>query len=285
MNWYKKAKLRWNQMEFSPEQLSRMRDLLLSGASRSSVAAEFNIGRDVLNRLIRENNWVYKSIKGQADLSTEDIQKIKDMVLQNIPYKKIGEQFGFGPMVIHNLNKKYKWRPIGDPKNLGYANIGRSPANKKEFSEEEMEVIKSLIEEGYSYKNIGSLFNVVKSVIARIAQENGWREKFVPQDLSSYEQQVIDLFNQGMGMISISKALGREITPDQAYRILRKHKLIGEEPIPVEEIGQKIRQNRWEPYGGLEGWMDYKGYGPEKRQQIYDAMHARNLQRKMEGKV
>ncbi len=215
-------------------------------------------------------NWYKRQLKiamprgFSREWTDEELEKIKELILNGETAANIAKMFGTSKSVILRLNYKYKWRE-------------KKPfSHVKEFSSDEIEVIKSLIEEGYSYNDIGSLLNVSRYTIQKINDEHGWREKFVPKDLSSYKDKVLDLYlNQGLGTDLISQYFNGEIKNFQVKAILRREGVWkGWDPV---EVGEKVRKNRWERIGGWDKWISQ--YSPEKRKEIQDAMHYREQQR------
>jgi hypothetical protein len=213
-------------------------------------------------------NWYKRQIKlampAPIKWTSGQIEEIKKMIDEGKLFSEIGRVMGVGGYIISRLNNKYKWRE-------------KAPFfPKREFSSEEIEVIKSLIEEGHPYKDVASLFNVSRTVIERINKEHGWREKRVPKDLSLYKDKVLDLYlNQGYGIDLISQYFNGEISTDRVKAILvREGKWKEWDPLAA---GEKIKKNRWDRLGGWDTWISQ--FSPEKKKEIQDAMHHRDKQR------
>jgi len=162
-------------------------------------------------------NWYKKQLKiampAPINWSPGQIEKIRKMVLDGKKFSEIGKIMGVAGHNISRLNRKYKWREA------------RDPYQQKDFSDDELKIIKDLLDGGESFKEIGELFGVSRTVIQRLNDKHKWREKMVPKDLSSYVYKVVEMFKRDMSIGQIKRELNGEITESQIRMILEKENL------------------------------------------------------------
>lgn len=112
--------------------------------------------------------------EGQTNskISVEDIYDIKKMLAYNISYKEIATKYKVGITTISEIKNKRSWTNIPDyiikeeEKDLIRRTNKISP--KQKLSSEQRDEVIKLIQEGKTYKDIASLYNISKSGVQQI---------------------------------------------------------------------------------------------------------------------
>jgi transposase len=180
-------------------------------------------------------NWYKRQLKiampAARNFTPQEVDQIKDLVMQGKSYKSIGEMFGTSITPIKRLSKKYKWRE------------SRPSYSQREFSEDDLQIIKELLADGESFREVAELFEVSRPVIQRLNDKHKWREKRIFDDTSSSVSKVTDLFRSGLNVREISDRLNNEISQGQIRRILEKEGLV--QP-PARNSREEIERTRKE---------------------------------------
>ena len=183
-------------------------------------------------------NWYKKHYKqafpAGKEFTAEEISRIKDLVLQGKSFKEIGKIFNVSRTTISKLNSQYKWRKT------------RDAGNRKDFSDENLKIIKELLDEGNSFKEVGELFGVSRPTIQRLNDKYKWREKKVPKDLSPYVNDVVKMHDAGASLGEISRALGNEIGITQVRMILIQQNRVPPDVKKTKEEREEARRQRAE---------------------------------------
>lgn len=120
----------------------------------------------------------------------------------------------------------------------------RVPHNKINFSDDDLKIIKDLLDGGETFKEIGELFGVSRSVINRLNDKYKWREKRVFDDPSSYIDRVVELHNKGLSYNGIRKELNNEISLNQVRNILERKGLVPPIQRKSKEEYEKTKKER-----------------------------------------
>ncbi len=167
----------------------------------------------------------------------------------------------------------------------------------REWSDDELQTIKGLIEEGNSFRQIASLFNTTHALISRLNNKYKWRDR--QAELMEKYRLIANLYllpPQGQGL------LGREIKREYGFdtsTILRALEALGlkghyrgkDDPYSEEKRRESIKEkwkdpsyrqmqidtsreqmlDRWKNYpGGFNAWINT--FSPEKQNEIMRAI-------------
>lgn len=162
-------------------------------------------------------NWYKKQLKISYPVgvrrgwSDEDLQMIKELIDGGSPLSQIASLFDVSPSTIRVLNEKYKWK---EKKNYN------PPI---QWSEEDLEKIKSLILQDKSFRSIASLFGVGDVTIANLNKKYKWKD--LKADRLKKDNFIASLYllhPDGKGMSAKAIAAQYGINPSTTMQALRR---------------------------------------------------------------
>lgn len=140
------------------------------------------------------------------------------------------------------------------------------------WSEDDLQVIKSLIEEGYSYNKIADLVGVSSTSIAQLNKKHRWRERIERGEQGSMEdirknilekgRQMVDMYllpPRGQGMTLKNIAIQFNSSTNRIKDYMKRTGLIIDEEFRSKEETDKGHSGRM-----LEWWKQFEGEDGEK---------------------
>lgn len=226
-------------------------------------------------------NWYKRQLKIAIPIgvgrgwSAEEIEKIKNLILQGKSFGFIAKMFGVSPTTIRNINDKHKWRQV------------RKYNPPIEWSQEDLEKMKKMLEDGYSYKKISKFFGIGDLTVKKT------NEKYKLVDMvklrDKKDKHILNLYllppdGKGMSAQSMQKQYG--INPVSIQTVLRnsglsnkwrgqseaqKQKYINNPDAALEQSNKlkqrhidrpelavehsKFMKEKWKEWGGMEGLL------------------------------
>ena len=112
-------------------------------------------------------NWYNRHIKiadrGRTrGWTSDEIEQIKNLILQGKGFRTIAKMFGVTKNTISQLNKKHKWREV---------QVYRPPM---EFSQEDLQNMKKMIDDGVTLPKIADFYNIDKTTIYNLNKKYKW---------------------------------------------------------------------------------------------------------------
>ncbi len=114
-------------------------------------------------------NWYKRQLKiampgggAKRGWTADELEQIKNLILQGKGLRSIAKMFGVTKNTISQLNKKYKWRET---------QAYRPPI---EFSPQDLQNIKKMIDDGISIPKIADFYNVSKHTIYNLNKKYKW---------------------------------------------------------------------------------------------------------------
>ena len=178
--------------------------------------------------------------------SEDELDRIKDLIHQGVNRKEIANMFRTSSSSIHRLNNKYQW-----------VSIKKKP--RLNFLREDIEDIRGLVEDGYSFEKISNLLNFSMESIRRLNEKYKWRN--YDDNLLEKYKRIASLYllppdGKGMSQKEISEK--EKIHSSLIFRSLKRLGLSDKFRCGSElwtpkrkETQSKIRLKWWEEQGGL----------------------------------
>lgn len=146
MNWYKKTIIaQRKKVQLTPEDINKIKELVLRGETFSNIAKQFNVSYFYIQKLNQRYKWRPIKKRNRIQLTSEDINKIKELVLRGEDFVDISKWFNIPINYIQKLNYIHKWR----------AEIGDIEKN-----EEIVDTIDDLHERNYNLVDIARILNL-----------------------------------------------------------------------------------------------------------------------------
>lgn len=149
----------------------------------------------------------------------KELDYIKKLLVEDgISYQNIADMFGVNRSAIRGLNRKYKWV---DP---------RPPT--RGWTQEELDYIKKLIEEGKSFRSIAKIFGVISNTITALNRKYKWRD--FDKERDNRDEKILELY-------LLPEDGGRGLTKTEVQKRLRVSKPTIDEALRRFGFEDKIR--------------------------------------------
>ena len=203
-------------------------------------------------------NWYRKTIKTSKKLHDNDISVIKDLLEQGHPAVEVASLYGVSPSYIYSLIRNKGWKVIRQP-------------NSRKLSDNDIALIKDLVEQGRPIKEIANSFEVDISNIYYLIKHRGWkfnRNQRTYEEIIQKDKEIASLY--------LLPPLGQGLT---AREIARRLDIRQEEvPNALRRMGLESHlRNRSEVNSSL--WNDPE-YRKKMEERNIDPLYVKNMSEK-----
>ena len=148
------------------QDVEEIKRLLIKGRTAQSIADRFGI--NITCVFLVKNKINNSKLVKYGRLSKEEVIEIKNRLHHGEHYVDVSKDYSVTAAALHRIKQGKSWVNVGiklDKKNMRYSKL----------EERDIPIIRELIREGKTHKEIGNMFGVTKSCITRINCGRSWK--------------------------------------------------------------------------------------------------------------